>query len=84
MVVEILVETTEVTDDSQLKEYYDQLQTTFNKGFEEFIMYGDPRAELLVIVNGKVIHVNSDNVCDDWIFEKLYGKSSNSAKTKQI
>ena len=75
-------EVTEVIDDSQLKEYYDQLSNIFNNDFEEIVMYSDLSAKLLVIANGKVIHVNSDNVCDDWIFEKIYGKGPNLRKTK--
>ena len=75
-------EVTEVIDDGQLKEYYDQLSTIFNDDFEEFIMYGDPTAELLVIVNGKVIYIDSDNKCDEWIFEKKYGKKITPSKAK--
>jgi hypothetical protein len=69
-----IFEYTEVIDDSQLKDYYDLLSTTFSENFQEFIIYDDPRAELLVLINGKAIHINSDNMCDEWLSEKKYGK----------
>ena len=63
---------TEVTDDTQLKEYYDKLSSTFNTEFKELIIYGDPYAELVAVIKDKIICIDSDNNFDDWIFEKAY------------
>lgn len=63
---------TEVTDDTQLKEYYDKLSSTFNTDFKELIIYGDPYAELVAVIKDKIICIDSDNNFDDWIFEKEY------------
>lgn len=63
---------TEVTDDTQLKEYYDKLSSTFNTEFKELIIYGDPYAELVAVIKDKIICIDSDNNFDDWIFEKEY------------
>ena len=63
---------TEVTDDTQLKEYYDKLSSTFNTDFKELIIYGDPYAELVAVIKDKIIYIDSDNNFDDWIFEKAY------------
>ena len=63
---------TEVTDDTQLKEYYDKLSSTFNTEFKELIIYGDPYAELVAVIKDKIIYIDSDNNFDDWIFEKAY------------
>lgn len=63
---------TEVTDDTQLKEYYDKLSSTFNTEFEELIIFGDPYAELVAVIKDKIICIDSDNNFDDWIFEKEY------------
>ena len=63
---------TEVTDDTQLKEYYDKLSSTFNTEFKELIIYGDSYAELVAVIKDKIICIDSDNNFDDWIFEKEY------------
>ena len=63
---------TEVTDDTQLKEYYDKLSSTFNTEFKELIIYGDPYAELVAVIKDKIICIDSDNSFDDWILEKEY------------
>ena len=63
---------TEVTDDTQLKEYYDELSSTFNTEFKELILFGDPYAELAAVIKDKIICIESDNNFDDWIFEKEY------------
>ena len=63
---------TEVTDDTQLKEYYDKLSSKFNTEFKELIIYGDPYAELVAVIKDKIICIESDNNFDDWIFEKEY------------
>lgn len=61
---------TEVTDDTQLKEYYDKLSSKFNTEFKELIIYGDPYAELVAVIKDKIICIDSDNSFDDWILEK--------------
>lgn len=63
---------TEVTDDTQLKEYYDKLSSKFNTEFKELIIYGDPYAELVAVIKDKIICIDSDNSFDDWILEKEY------------
>ena len=63
---------TEVTDDTQLKEYYDELSSTFNTEFKELILLGDPYAELVAVIKDKIICIDSDNNFDDWIYEKAY------------
>lgn len=63
---------TEVTDDTQLKEYYDKLSSTFNTEFKELILFGDPYAELVAVIKDKIICIDSDNNFDDWIYEKAY------------
>lgn len=73
---------TKVVDDSQLKEYFDKLSTTYKENFRTFPMPGLMATELVVFVNGKFIQIDSDNPSDDWIFEKKHGRSPSYRKTK--
>lgn len=67
-----IYEFTEVTDDTQLKEYYDRLYSSFNNDITELVSYDDSGAILIAIIKDKIICVASDNEFDDWIFKRKY------------